>query len=305
MAADRRLAQVPRRGRRRARGAADLHRGSAADVHDHPVRHVGPGSGAAPTADVGGRQLLSPATPADLRHRPPDRRDAGRHRDVGADHPGPAGPSSEGGVGRPGVRAHHRGPVLQHDLLGAVPTARLLPLAAGRRRPRPRHIAITGCSCSTCSPASEDRIVNGCWSHPRTCGNSTGLVIEYPDAMRDPFATVRTLYTALGRELAPATEQRMRVFRPPIPGITASTGVATGTAGRTPAWTPGRFVSRCAGISSATASPTNRCGSGQPRSGRGSRHDLRGPRMSTEPHTTLPVRMTCGLPSAGASLRWS
>ena len=27
--------------------------------------------------------------------------------------------------------------------------------------------------------------------------------------------------------------------------------------------------------------------------------------MVTEPQTTLPVRMTCGVPSAGASLRWS
>ena len=30
----------------------------------------------------------------------------------------------------------------------------------------------------------------------------------------------------------------------------------------------------------------------------------RGPRMSTDPHTLRPVRITWGLPSAGASLRW-
>jgi sulfotransferase family protein len=61
---------------------------------------------------------------------PADRRNPGDHRDVRADRSGPAGVSSDGGVGWSGVCPHHRRPVLQHDLLGAVPPAQLLPVAA-------------------------------------------------------------------------------------------------------------------------------------------------------------------------------
>ena len=65
--------------------------------------------------------------------------------------PGLHGVSSDGRVGRPGVCAHHRRPVLQHDLLGAVPAAQLLPVAAVRGRPSTGLRAITECFCSTCS----------------------------------------------------------------------------------------------------------------------------------------------------------
>ena len=36
--------------------------------------------------------------------------------------------------------------------------------------------------------------------------------------MRDPFATIRSLYDRLDRELAPAAEQRMREFLGTHPG---------------------------------------------------------------------------------------
>ena len=42
--------------------------------------------------------------------------------------------------------------------------------------------------------------------------------VEFADFIADPFATIRRLYTALGRELTPVAEQRMRDFLAAHPG---------------------------------------------------------------------------------------
>jgi hypothetical protein len=42
--------------------------------------------------------------------------------------------------------------------------------------------------------------------------------VQFADFIRDPLATIRRLYTALGRELTPLTEQRMRDFLSAHPG---------------------------------------------------------------------------------------
>lgn len=42
--------------------------------------------------------------------------------------------------------------------------------------------------------------------------------VQFADFIRDPFATIRRLYTALGRELTPVAEQRMRDFLAAHPG---------------------------------------------------------------------------------------
>ena len=42
--------------------------------------------------------------------------------------------------------------------------------------------------------------------------------VQFADFMRDPFVTVRTLYGALGRDLEPVAEQRMREFLAAHPG---------------------------------------------------------------------------------------
>ncbi len=42
--------------------------------------------------------------------------------------------------------------------------------------------------------------------------------VQFADFIRDPFATIRDLYVALGRELTPIAEQRMRDFLAAHPG---------------------------------------------------------------------------------------
>jgi hypothetical protein len=42
--------------------------------------------------------------------------------------------------------------------------------------------------------------------------------VQFADFIRDPFATIRELYTALGRELTPVAEARMRDFLAAHPG---------------------------------------------------------------------------------------
>jgi Sulfotransferase family len=42
--------------------------------------------------------------------------------------------------------------------------------------------------------------------------------VQFADFIRDPFATIRTLYTRLGRELSPVAEQRMREHLAAHPG---------------------------------------------------------------------------------------
>jgi hypothetical protein len=42
--------------------------------------------------------------------------------------------------------------------------------------------------------------------------------VQFADFMRDPFATIRALYTELGRELEPEAEQNMRAFLASHPG---------------------------------------------------------------------------------------
>ena len=42
--------------------------------------------------------------------------------------------------------------------------------------------------------------------------------VQFADFMPDPFVTVRTLYGALGRDLEPVAEQRMRDFLAAHPG---------------------------------------------------------------------------------------
>ncbi len=42
--------------------------------------------------------------------------------------------------------------------------------------------------------------------------------VQFADFMRDPFATIRSLYDRLDRELTPTAEQRMREFLAAHPG---------------------------------------------------------------------------------------
>jgi hypothetical protein len=42
--------------------------------------------------------------------------------------------------------------------------------------------------------------------------------VQFADFIRDPFATIRTLYAELGRELEPVAEQNMREFLAAHPG---------------------------------------------------------------------------------------
>lgn len=42
--------------------------------------------------------------------------------------------------------------------------------------------------------------------------------VQFADFMRDPIATVRTVYERLGRELQPAAEQKMKDFLAAHPG---------------------------------------------------------------------------------------
>jgi hypothetical protein len=42
--------------------------------------------------------------------------------------------------------------------------------------------------------------------------------VQFADFIRDPFATIRSLYAELGRELEPVAEQNMRAFLVAHPG---------------------------------------------------------------------------------------
>ncbi len=161
-AADHEVAQGESRGRGTEDRQAHLHRRAAAHRHHDPVRPSRAGPRASASADVGGGQPPPLASARDVRHRPAHRRSPGEHRDVRADRSRAAGVPPDGGAGRPGMCADHRRPVLQHDLLGAVPAADLLPVAVVRSRPPPGLLPITECSCSTCSPGCPAGLVHGC-----------------------------------------------------------------------------------------------------------------------------------------------
>ena len=133
--ADRRMAQGSPRDRAGEDQQADLHRRPAPHRDHDPVRPTRPGPAAAPTADLGGRQPVSAAAARDLRQRPAHRRNPGPPRDERADHSRLHEVPPDGSTGRSGVRADHRRPVLQHDLLRSVPPTHLLQVAAVRGRP--------------------------------------------------------------------------------------------------------------------------------------------------------------------------
>lgn len=86
-----------------------------------------------------------------------------------------------------------------------------------------RRLASDDSSISDCAAQSCEEIVVGL-ERGMTMRDSGALAdqrvidVHFADFMRDPFATVRALYAALGRELEPVAEQRMRTFLAAHPG---------------------------------------------------------------------------------------
>ena len=139
---------------------ADLHRGPAPHRDDDPVRPARPGSRASAAADMGGRQPLSAAAARRPTHTDPRIAETQASIEMSEQIvPGLLAFHPMGALVGSGVRAHHRRRVLQHDLLGAVPAAQLLPVAAVRGRPSTGLRAIIECFCSTCSLGCRG---NGC-----------------------------------------------------------------------------------------------------------------------------------------------
>ena len=50
--------------------------------------------------------------------------------------------------------------------------------------------------------------------------------VQFADFMRDPFATIRALYAALGRDLSPSPSRTCGSSSPPTPGTAGATGTA-------------------------------------------------------------------------------
>ena len=86
-----------------------------------------------------------------------------------------------------------------------------------------RRLASDDSSIAECAAQSCEEIVVGL-ERGMTLRDSAALAgrrvvdVQFADFIRDPFVTVRTLYGALGRDLEPLTEQRMRDFLAAHPG---------------------------------------------------------------------------------------
>ena len=244
---------------------------------------------------------VSATAARDIRRRPPDRPDAGQHRDVRADRPGLPDVPPDGRTRRPGVRAdlrpassarmifsvQYRLPVYYRWLLydadhapataitesscsTCSPGSRAVAAEVARTSVAARHlvaeypdalivqthrdplnvissIAALTTTCAGWPPTNRHRRVRGAVlrgdrRRPRPLDDVTRLRwfagrrvidVQFADFMRDPFVTVRSLYDALGRDLEPVAEQRMRDFLAAHPGD----GGGDATAGRTPVWT--------------------------------------------------------------------
>ena len=75
---------------------------------------------------------------------------------------------------------------------------------------------------------------------PACCRRAQIVDVQFADFIRDPFATIRDLYVALGRELTPLPSSGCATSSPRTP----ATAAAGATPGRTPGWTPARCGSR-------------------------------------------------------------
>jgi hypothetical protein len=80
-----------------------------------------------------------------------------------------------------------------------------------------RGMASDESSIADCAAQSHEEIVVGL-ERAMTLRDSGALAgqqvidVQFADFMGDPFGTVRALYAALGRDLEPVAEQRMRAF---------------------------------------------------------------------------------------------
>ncbi|HEX9834993.1 MAG TPA: sulfotransferase [Mycobacterium sp.] len=86
-----------------------------------------------------------------------------------------------------------------------------------------RRLASDDSSITDCASQSCEEIVVGL-ERGMTLRDSEALAgqhvvdVQFADFIRDPFATIRTLYAELGRELAPVAEDNMREFLAAHPG---------------------------------------------------------------------------------------
>lgn len=86
-----------------------------------------------------------------------------------------------------------------------------------------RRLASDDSSISDCARQSCEEIVVGL-QRGMTLRDSKALAgqqivdVQFADFIRDPFATIRTLYAELGRELSPVAEDNMRAFLAAHPG---------------------------------------------------------------------------------------
>jgi hypothetical protein len=86
-----------------------------------------------------------------------------------------------------------------------------------------RRLASDDSSITDCATQSCEEIVVGL-QRGMTLRDSPALAghqivdVQFADFIRDPFATIRALYTELGRELSPVAEDKMRAFLAAHPG---------------------------------------------------------------------------------------
>ncbi len=86
-----------------------------------------------------------------------------------------------------------------------------------------RRLASDDSSIPDCAGQSCEEIVVGL-ERGMTLRDSEALAgqqivdVQFADFIRDPFATIRALYTELGRELSPVAEDNMRAFLAAHPG---------------------------------------------------------------------------------------
>jgi len=83
-----------------------------------------------------------------------------------------------------------------------------------------RHLASDESSITECAAQSREEIVVGLERGMKLRDSLSQRVVDvqFADFIRDPFATIRTLYAELGRELEPVAEQNMRAFLAAHPG---------------------------------------------------------------------------------------
>jgi Sulfotransferase family len=90
-----------------------------------------------------------------------------------------------------------------------------------------RRLASDDSDIAECARQSREEIIVGLDRSMRARDSGAlapGQIIDvqFADFIRNPFATIRDLYTALGRELTPVAEQRMRAFLAAHPGDTGA-----------------------------------------------------------------------------------